>query len=131
MDNMKYKLPYPFSEAFKHNGSIDYKLVPGAKTNDHRIVEELGHEITQHYDCTYSASGLPGLSLSSYGDWGTIYGDACDEAKKLFLKMCEDNIITPWRIRVYKNGICYDYDGEWIKYDKDAGWIKCKSPYTK
>ena len=54
-----------------------------------------------------------------------------DEAKNLFLKMCEDNIITPWRIRVYKNGVCYDYDGEWIKYDKDAGWIKCKSPYTK
>ena len=72
---MEYKLESPFKEAFERGDSIDYKLVPGAKTNDHRIVEEMGYTIRVHSDCTYSAAGLPGISLSSYGDWGTIYVD--------------------------------------------------------
>jgi len=131
---MKCNLESPFKEAFENGDSIDYKLVKGAKKNDHTIVEEMGYEIELHYDCTYSAKGLPGISLSSYGDWGTIYvDDANDVVKKLFLDMCRDGIIRPWRVRAYVNCDCYDYDERgWTTYDKTKEkWVETKSPYTK
>ena len=134
MDDMSYTLPSPFKEAFKRGDSIDYKLVKGAKKTDHDIVREMGYNVKMYSDCSCGASGLPGISLSSYGDWGTIYvDDASDKVKNLFLKMCEDNIIKPWRIRAYVNHICHDYDERgWQKYDKDTNsWIKTTSPYTK
>ena len=71
---MECNLKSPFKEAFENGDSIDYKLVPGAKKNDHTIVKEMGYETKMHSDCSYSAKGLPGLSLSSYGDWdGVVY----------------------------------------------------------
>ncbi len=136
MDNMECNLKSPFKEAFENGDSIDYELAPGAKKNDHTIVKEMGYETKMHSDCSYSAKGLPGLSLSSYGDWGTIYvDDANDVVKKLFLDMCAENIIRPWRVRTYVDGNCYDYDNNdktWITYDEEQEkWVKTDSPYTK
>ena len=89
-------------------------------------------------DCTYSAPGLPGLSLSSYGDWGTIFVDwANDNVKKIFLDMCNEGIIVPWRVRKYvregKDVTTYDFDERgWMKHDKQLKkWVETESPYIK
>jgi hypothetical protein len=138
MVDMECNLESPFKEAFENGDSIDYKLVEGAKKTDHTFVKELGYESKMHSDCSYSALGLPGLSLSSYGDWGTIFVDwADDNVKKIFLDMCNEEIITPWRVRTYiregKDVTTYDYDERgWTKHDKQLGkWVSTKSPYTK
>lgn len=138
MDNMNYTLPSPFKEAFECGDSIDYKLVNGAKKTDHTFVKELGYESYMNSDCSYSAKGLPGLSLSSYGDWGTIFVSwADDNVKKIFLDMCNEGIITPWRVRKYvregKDVTTYDYDERgWTKHDNKLGkWVSTESPYTK
>lgn len=138
MVDMKCNLESPFKEAFENGDSIDYKLVEGAKKTDHTFVKELGYESHMNSDCSYSAAGLPGLSLSSYGDWGTIFVDwADDNVKKIFLDMCNGGIITPWRVRTYiregKDVTTYDYDERgWTKHDNKLGkWVSTKSPYTK
>jgi len=135
---MKCNLESPFKEAFESGDSIDYKLVPGAKKTDHTFVKELGYESKMHSDCSYSAPGLPGLSLSSYGDWGTIFVDWTDDnVKKIFLDMCNEGIITPWRVRKYvregKNTVPYDYDERgWTKHSEELGkWVETESPYKK
>ena len=135
---MNYTLPSPFKEAFECGDSIDYKLVKGAKKTDHIFVKELGYESHINYDCTYSAAGLPGLSLSSYGDWGTIFVSWTDDnVKKIFLDMCNEGIIAPWRVRTYiregKDVTTYDYDERgWTKHDNKLGnWVSTESPYTK
>ena len=135
---MECNLESPFKEAFESGDSIDYKLVPGAKKTDHTFIKELGYESKMHSDCSYSAPGLPGLSLSSYGDWGTIFVDwADDNVKKIFLDMCNEGIITPWRVRKYvregKNTVPYDFDERgWMKHSEELGkWVETESPYKK
>lgn len=138
MVDMKCNLESPFKEAFENGDSIDYKLVPGAKKTDHTFIKELGYESKMHSDCSYSAPGLPGLSLSSYGDWGTIFVSWTDDnVKKIFLDMCNEGIITPWRVRKYvregKNTVPYDYDERgWTKHSEELGkWVETESPYKK
>lgn len=135
---MECNLEFPFKEAFENGDSIDYKLVPGAKKTDHDVVKEMGYKIQMNSDCSFTASGLPGFSLSSYGDWGTFFVDwATDVEKKLFLDMCNEEIITPWRVRKYvregKNTVPYDYDERgWTKHSEELGkWVETESPYKK
>jgi hypothetical protein len=132
-------LKEPFLTAFNGKGSIDYRLVPGAAKTDHTVVKELGYKPEMHSDCSYSAKGLPSFSLSSYGDWGTFYSSrASDFEKKLFLTMCDNGIIKPWRVRDFidsGNGgvVMCDYSadtGKWKKYDSMARkWVETESPY--
>lgn len=127
-------LKEPFRTAYQNGNSIDYKTNPNSKIGDHSYVEKYGYYPEMHSDCSYSAPGLHGFSLSSYGDWGTVYTkDLDDEGKEIFFNMIEENIIKPWRIRAYVKGDCFDYeDGHgWKTYDKELGWYNCKSPYDR
>lgn len=128
-------LPYPFDYAFEHSHSIDYKCDDG---KDHRFVENLGFKPKMNSDCTYSAPGLKGFSLSSYGDWGTFYSNwANDGDCKIFLDMYKQGIIKLWRIRAYlpnEKGETQTYDYEeghgWRTYNKGANeWQQCKDPF--
>ena len=128
----------PFKEAFESGDPIDYKLIPGAKKTDHDFIRELGYESKMNSDCSYSAPGLPGLNLSSYGDWGTIYVDwADDNVKKIFLDMCDEGIIVPWRVTKYvregKDVTTYYFNKRgWLKHDKQLRkWVEVESPYIK
>lgn len=131
-----YQLPEPFNSAFKNGHSIDYKTNPNSPKDDHTVVKELGYIPQMGSDCSYYAKGLGAFSLSSYGDWGTFFTDLADDfQKKLFLSMCNDKIILPWRITAYvkENGNVthYTYDSRgWRKYDEELhSWLLCKSPY--
>ena len=127
-------LKEPFRTAYQNGDSIDYQTNPNSKIGDHSYVEKYGYYSEMHSDCSYSAPGLHGFSLSSYGNWGTVYTrDLDDEGKEIFFNMIEENIIKPWRIRTYVNGDTFDYeDGKgWQTYDKVLGWYKCKSPYDR
>lgn len=126
-------LEEPFRTAFDSGDSIDYKLVPGK--SDHAYVKEHGYTPEMHSDCSYSAKGLRGISLASYGEWGTAFiGDLDDTSRKLFLDMVELGIIKPWRIRAYRKGRCYDYNSDkfgWVMYSDEAEkWVAVESPYT-
>lgn len=140
--NMTNTLSYPYNIAFERGHSIDYKVGSWSKESDHSYVEKFGYKSEMMPDCTYYAKGLPGFSLSSYGDWGTFYSkDATDQGKEMFLDMVEKDIIRLWRIRAYirepdlkfeglTNVVSYDYDGQhWTKYDKMQGWIKAEDPF--
>lgn len=120
------KLPEPWRTIANH-GSIDYTTKNAA---DHAYVRERGFKPEMHGDCSYSAKGLPGLSLSSYGDWGSIYDDACDLAWEYFTDMYEKNLITLWRARLYIKGRCFDYveNYGWETYVKEIGWSRCQNP---
>lgn len=127
-------LKEPFRTAYQNGDSIDYKTNPNSKIGDHSYVEKYGYYSEMHSDCSYSAPGLHGFSLSSYGDWGTVYTkDLDDEGKEIFFNMIEENIIKPWRIRAYVKGDCFDYEeGKgWKTYNKESGWYDCKSPYDR
>lgn len=127
-------LKEPFRTAYQNGDSIDYKTNPNSKIGDHKYAEKYGYYSEMHSDCSYSAPGLHGFSLSSYGDWGTVYTrDLDDEGKEIFFNMIEENIIKPWRIRAYAKGDCFDYEeGKgWKTYNKESGWYDCKSPYDR
>ena len=128
-------LKEPFRTAYQNGDSIDYKTNPNSKIGDHSYVEKYGYHPEMHSDCSYSAPGLHGFSLSSYGNWGTVYtSDLNNEGKEIFFNMIEENIIKPWRIRAYVKGGCFDYeDGDgWKTYDKELkSWLYCPSPYKK
>ena len=83
-------------------------------------------------DCSYSAPGLKGFSLSSYGDWGTFFSNWADEESfGYFIDMYEQGIIKLWRARVYINGQTHDYEvgAGWQTYDKELGaWVNCPNP---
>ena len=135
---MVCNLESPFKEAFERGDSIDYKSVPGAKKTDHDVAREMGYHPKMNSDCSISANGLPGISLTSYGDWGTLFVDwANDTVKKMFLDMCNEGIIVPWRVRTYiregKDVTAYNYDERgWMKHDKQLGkWVSTESPYIK
>lgn len=127
-------LKEPFRTAYQNGDSIDYQTNPNSKIGDHSYVEKYGYHSEMHSDCSYSVPGLRGFSLSSYGNWGTVYtSDLDDEGKEIFFNMIEENIIKPWRIRAYVKGDCFDYeDGDgWKTYDKESGWHKCQCPYDR
>lgn len=127
-------LKEPFRTAYQNGDSIDYQTNPHSKIGDHGYVEKYGYHSEMHSDCSYSAPGLRGFSLSSYGNWGTVYTrDLDDEGKEIFFNMIEENIIKPWRIRAYVQGDCFDYeDGDgWKTYDKELGWHECQCPYNR
>lgn len=127
-------LKEPFRTAYQNGDSIDYQTNPYSKIGDHSYVEKYGYHSEMYSDCSYSAPGLRGFSLSSYGNWGTVYTrDLDDEGKEIFFNMIEENIIKPWRIRAYVKGDCFDYEDSvgWKTYDKENGWINCPSPYKK
>ncbi|MBP5723826.1 MAG: hypothetical protein J6X18_09690, partial [Bacteroidales bacterium] len=56
-----------------------------------------------------------------------------DKSKELFLKMCAEGIIEPWRIREYTKNTCFDYhSGKWLTYDKiNEEWVETKCPYNE
>lgn len=127
-------LKEPFRTAYQNGDSIDYQTNPNSKIGDHSYVEKYGYYSEMHSDCSYSAPGLHGFSLSSYGNWGTVYTrDLDDEGKEIFFNMIKENIIKPWRIRTYINGDTFDYeDGDgWKTYNKELGWYKCQCPYDR
>ena len=141
LTNRKMKtnnLPYPYNVAFENGHSIDYKVGGWSDTNDHEYVEKLGYKVEMGSDCSCFARGLGGLSLSSYGDWGTLHTSFSEEkVKEMFLDMVEKDIIRLWRITAYiKRGedvVSYSYENGrgWSKYDKDYGWIDCGDPYQE
>lgn len=118
-------LPFPFNKAFEKGANIDYK----STGRDHKYVKEHGYEPVMASDCSYYASGLKGFSLSSYGDWGTFYvHNASDKEKQMFLDMVDKHIITLWRIRVYVDGVSYNYENdEWKKYE-NSEWKETDCP---
>lgn len=134
---MRTILPYPFNYAFEHGHSIDYRCFEG---KDHRFVEKLGYVSKMNSDCSYSAPGLNGFSLSSYGDWGTFYPSWADEtSRKIFLDMYEQGLIKLWRITAYipqENGETQSYNYEegrgWTTYNKELqSWLFCEDPFKK
>lgn len=122
------RLPKPWNQVIEYGGSIDYHC----KGGDHKYVEERGYTTQMNSDCSYSAPGLRGFNLSSYGDWGTFFTSWADEESLgYFIDMYEKGIIKLWRARVYLDGNGYDFeigDG-WKTYDKELGcWINCPNP---
>lgn len=127
---MENNLPEPFKTAFDRGDSIDYRTV--GNPDDHAYVKNLGYVPEMHSDCSFSAEGLKGISLSSYGNWGTVFVRRMDEtSKEIFLDMYDNEIIKLWRITVYKDGESYKYENGngWITYIKEIGWKPCECPY--
>ncbi len=125
-------LKEPFRTAYRTGSSIDYKVKPNGP-NDHDYAKKHGFKTEMHSDCSFSASGIPGFSFSSYGNWGTVYTDDLDDkGKEIFFELLKDGIIEPWRIRTYTDKGSFNYvDGDgWKTYDKELGWINCPSPYV-
>ena len=125
--NVDELLEYPFNVAYKSEAAIDFKTVE--LLSDHKYVNDnLGLEVHTGADCSCFADGLDGLSLSSYGDWGTFFNTfASSRVKKVFLDMIAKKVIVPWRIRWYMpNGYAiqskgYTYsDGKWESYDGES-----------
>ena len=119
-------LEHPFLEAFLQCASIDYK----SKEDHIYIKNNLGLESTMNADCSYSAKGLKGFSLSSYG-WGTAFINwMSNEEKQIFLDMVHNKIIEPWRITLYKQYDMYNYnESGWIRYDKNIRkWVHTECP---
>ena len=129
------ELKEPFKTVIEHitenDANIDYRTKNAA---DHEFLRKKGYERWMGSDCSYNVNGLPGLSASSYGDWGSYFHtfDKDNEALNVFLEMYEEGIIMPWRIRIYIDGQCYDYDdnsGEWTTYDRTIEkWVVCENP---
>ena len=122
------RLPDPWNRVMECGGSIDYRC----KGGDHKYVEKHGYTSQMNSDCSYSAPGLKGFSLSSYGDWGTFFSNWADEESfGYFIDMYEQGIIKLWRARVYINGQTHDYEvgAGWQTYDKELGaWVNCPNP---
>lgn len=126
-------MPEPFRTVIQMpRFSIDYKVPPGA--SDHKFFAEHGYESKMAADCTYYVPGLGGISLSSYGDWGTLYNDSKkNDSFELFLQMYELKIIELWRIRIYihrnDSVISYDYSTEcgWKMYNGER-WVQAECP---
>ena len=127
-------LPEPFATAIKNGGTIDYMVdrVKDGQIPDHKYVYDLGYKPEQKSDLTYEAEGLEGLSLSSYGDWGTLWPCASDKAREVFFDMLDKGLISLWRIRQHKDDFEYTYsigDG-WTKYcPRNRDSVVSSSPY--
>ena len=139
MKKMENSLPYPYSEAVKRGNSIDYRVGGWSEESDHDYVIKLGYTPEMRSDCTYSARGLDGFSLSSYGDWGTYYPSGTSKkSEKIFFDMYEKGIIKLWRITAYikVNGsmqaFSYENGSGWRTNDPEYGWIDyVGDPYRK
>lgn len=98
-DRMK-KLQFPFNKS----DSIDF-LTENA--SDHDYLEKNGYELVFNADSSYSVKELPGLSPSSYGNWGTLYKlFASKNAVDVFLDMVDKGIVKIWR--THHNGKLYE-----------------------
>lgn len=136
---MKNSLPYPYSEALERGNSIDYKVGNWSEESDHDYVIKLGYTPEMGSDCCYSANGLNGFNLSSYGDWGTFFPSWADEeSRKIFFDMYEKGIIKLWRITAYLNvngsvwSFSYENGTGWRTYDPEHGWTDyVGDPYKK
>jgi hypothetical protein len=127
---MENNLPYPYSEALKRDNSIDYRVGGWSEESDHDYVRKLGYTPEMGGDCSYSAKGLNGFNLSSYGDWGTFFPSwANEESWKIFFGMYEKGIIKLWSITAYikVNGevqaFSYENGAGWRTNDPEYGWI--------
>ena len=125
-------LPHPFDKAFERGDNIDYRC----KGTDNEYVKNLGYTVHMGSDCSCYAPGFKGFSLSSYGDWGSVFVDDFDEkSEEIFFDMYSKGIIQLWRITAYikdehGNVIHYTYDENgWEKHDENLGWISCPAPY--
>lgn len=128
MEEKNIPLKEPFKSAFLNNASIDYTAEGG---KDHKYVRDLGYEPEMKSDCTFQATGLDGISLSSYGDWGTVFPVFMNDiSRSIFLDMVEKGVVEPWRIRGYVDGTEYSYnEGQW-KIRTCDGWVNIEfSPY--
>lgn len=87
-------------ELLMEYSTIDFESKNGA---DHEYVRTIGYEPEMKSDCSFTAVGLEGMNLSSYGDSGTLYGDwANEETKKVFEDMYFNGIITLYKGRKYE-----------------------------
>ena len=127
---MKNNLPYPFNKALEHGDSIHYKVGDWSTEKDHNYVVKLGYKPEMVSDCTYFTKGLSGLSLSSYGNWGSIHMCFSDEKSvEVFLDMFEKGIIRLWRISAYfivdgkAQEFLYVNGTGWTRYDQEYGWV--------
>lgn len=121
-------LPEPFNHIVLL-GDIDYKSSGG----DHAFVKKLGYVPKMGGDCSYSAEGLPWFSLSSYGDWGTMFGRTTDVGRRIFHDMWKEGVIELWRGNWYDcNGNQYVYDGGYRMYDrKEKRWKDIENPFNQ
>lgn len=119
------KIKEPFLTVLNLGQSVNYKC----SGLDHEYVKKLGYVPELHSDCSYSAKGLYGINLSSYGNWGTVYPSSMDEnSKKIFIDMLEDSIIELCSCMIYLNRVPYDYDGENWKTYNGTDWVTCDTP---
>lgn len=122
-----------------YDPNIDYKPAANAVCDDHTWLKKRGYTLNMGGDCSYyvfkDGHCIGGLNATSYGDWGSYFDsfDKSDEAFGLLMDMYEEGIIDFWRIRVYINHQCYDYNhekGTWTTYDDSRKWHECPSPLT-
>jgi hypothetical protein len=132
----KKQLQYPFDKAMEIGASIDFRVKPGAP--DHKWLAKRGCTIRMAQDCTCYAIGPDGKIVknfypSSYGDWGTVDCDTPeDPAWQYFLQMYDEELLTPFRLRLYINRSSYDYkvaEQAWTTYNKEKQcWEPCPDP---
>lgn len=129
IDKFKEFIPEPYFSILKNGGNVDYN------DKTHRVndyVEKLGYNTHMNSDCSYTADGLHGMTLVSYGDWGTIYASWADEnAYTIFTDLIKLGIINLWRGGLYVDSNHYVYqNGEWSTYSKEfKSWIPAEQPF--
>ena len=128
-------LPEPFNTALKRKATIDYIVqCESDGVPDHNYVRDLGYKVVSKSDCTYEAAGLEGLTLSGYGNWGSLFPMfSDDESVKAFIDMYKKGIIQLWRIRDYVDGKRYNYSigDRWTVFDTDTRkYVECNCPYN-
>lgn len=81
--------------------SFDFEVSDGENgPADHKFVESLGYEVKMAGDCSFYAPGLNGISLSSYGNWGTFFNCWMDNnAREVAIKMIDEGIVDFYRYR--------------------------------
>ena len=137
--------PEPFKTVIKRGYEInfDYHLHEGK--NDHKWLEDHGYEMKMCQDCSFFVFGLPNLSATSYGDWGSIHDDMGEYSKEeringynksfnIFCQMYEEGIVKLWRIWLWIGNFWYTYDHEhkiWQvnKNDGTHKWYNCENPF--
>ena len=136
--------PEPFKTVVKQGYEInfDYRLHEGK--SDQEWLKRNNHEPKFCSDCSFFVYDFPGLSATSYGDWGVIsdnkgkYGkeeriDGYSKSFHAFCQMYEEGIVKLWRITLWIGDFWYTYDDElkiWQvnKNDGTHKWCKCENP---
>ena len=129
------KLPEPFNTALKRKATIDYTVqCESDGVPDHNYVRSLGYRIVSNSDTTSEAVGLIGITLSGYGNWGTLFPVLSnDDSIKVFIDMYKKGIIQLWRIRDFVDGKNYNYSvgDRWTVFDTDTRkHVECDCPYN-